>query len=233
MIKTIFLGALALSSSVFGANPEPSPIKEEKTATRSPMKHSIEEGLVGAAIGAKKSGDWYAEFKIGYYEFQNSILRKIFHKGGLNLGGEVGYILPESPFGFWINGFYLEKKGHAIENGPKVEIELGTIAIGMRLLYRPVECFDLFAGIGPRIFIPKIKNNSPYVQKWDQRAQGGGAFLAGFSLHTPRPQPRIWIEAFFDYSFWGYDNHRNSISSLVYDVDFSFWNVGGSLGLAF
>ena len=227
MIKTLLLNAIAfsfiISPPLLGSIPQPCPIEKGAVEIWSPPRPAPVE----------QKGIGYAEFKIGYYQFQNGTLRQIFDKGGVNYGGEIGYILPNSVLGFWINGFYFENDGQAIENGPKVRMQLGTIAPGIRLLYRPVKCFDLFAGVGPRIFIPKIKNESSYVQKWDQRVQLGGAFSAGFTLHSVPAWPRFWLEFFFDYSLFLYNNYPNSVSSVVYDVNFSFWNVGGSVGFSF
>lgn len=189
------------------------------------QEQEIEQCLV------RRKGNWYAEAKTGYYQFVNSTLREIFGSGGgANVGAEVGYHSHDIPVGFWANGFYFHASGNAISNGPSVSMDLGTIAFGAKAFYDPLSFLELSAGAGPRFFIPRIQNHSPYVAHIDNRTGVGGAFMGAVRFHSFSSCPWLLLNVFFDFSLWEYDPHSNTTSSLIFDTNFNFWNLGIGFG---
>lgn len=175
---------------------------------------------------------WYFEIEPGYFWFTDRDMRRFFDDGGFTIRAETGYRF-YGPFTVWIDAGYFQKEGTAIGGTEKLEIKLATITLGLKAIYYFNSCVAVYGGVGPRLFMMMMHNDSPFVRGDDNEIGIGGGFDAGF-LFFPVPQwPNFFFDAFGDYSWKQMKIEADEISSLDNDINLSSFSVGLGIGIRF
>ena len=175
---------------------------------------------------------WYFDLKPGYYYLADPDMRKFFDDGGFTIRGEFGYKFYK-PLMVWVDAGYFQKEGYAIGGNHKLDLKLATITLGLKGIHYFNSYVAVYGGLGPRIFMMMLHNDSPFVRSEDNEVGIGGGFDAGFWVF-PIPQcPDFFFDAFADYSWKNMSIAPDEISSADSDVDVSGLSVGLGLGVRF
>lgn len=180
----------------------------------------------------KQEQRWYLEAKPGYYYFTDKEMREFFDNGGFTIRGEAGYRFWK-PLAIWLDVGYFQKEGHAMGGSEELDIKLVTFTLGLKGIFYVHEIVALYAGVGPRLFMALLHNNSPFVRGEDDGIGIGGGFQGGVWLF-PFPRNRnIFFDFFIDYSHKGMEIEEDETSSLDFDIDVSGITAGAGLGIRF
>lgn len=175
---------------------------------------------------------WYIEVKPGYYYFTDSSMREFFNKGGFTIRGETGYRFWK-PFTVWLDAGYFEKKGHALGRDDHTKIMLGTFTIGLKTIFDLADWLSFYAGAGPRLFLLKMHNETPFIRSIDNEINFGGGFQGGFWLYPIPCYRPFFLDLFVDYSWKKMRIHECELSSANFDLDVSGISAGVGLGIKF
>jgi hypothetical protein len=196
------------------------------------MTEEIIEPKVSVAQESPNEKKWYFELKPGYYYLTDSTLREIYNQGGFTCRVEAGYKV-WGPLILWFDGGYFQKEGQALGGDEGTRIMLGSLTLGLKWIHYFHERVALYAGAGPRLFLVKVHNFSPYVRGEDNDFGIGGGFNAGFWFFPIPCWPNFFLDLFADYSLMKVEIEEDEISSYDYDLDVSGTTVGLGLGFRF
>jgi hypothetical protein len=102
------------------------------------------------------------ELKPGYFFFADSLMRKIYHKGGFEIQGSGSY-----PLWKWLNLYasvgYLRTQGRSINGDEKTVLWQVPVDIGLKAILEVVNKVSCYVGFGPRYFYVHQHNDSQYV----------------------------------------------------------------------
>jgi hypothetical protein len=178
--------------------------------------------------------------KQGYFVPQDKNLRNIFDchgsKGGYFIEGALRYNVWDCLY-LELNSSYFSHKGRASvttiscndssENccegcGECVKFKMPTLGFGVKYFYWFHDCISFFVGGGLKAFFVRIKNDSPYVQRCNNKNELGGFLHTGFMFDVYKG---LSIELFADYFGTRLERPCTDISSITYRL-----NVGGFAG---
>lgn len=174
---------------------------------------------------------WYTDVKLGYFYPTNEIMQEIFDNGGFSVRGEVDYEF-DIPLAIWLDGGWWGGSGHAIGGHEKVRIDVGTITLGLKGFWHFNPMASAYLGLGPRLFLVSIDNDSRYVKEDQWKVHVGGGFTGGI-LIFPMKDKGAFIDIFADYSIQKGSYDSAGISSKVYDLRVDGVTAGIGLGYRF
>jgi len=213
----------------------PPPVSQEPCIVE-PQNEVCEKGVIEMApevpccIEPEKK--WYFEVKPAYYYLTDNTMRAFFDQGGFTGRVELGYKVWK-PLYVWLDGGYFQKSGHAIGGSEKINMKLATITLGLKGIYFVHDRIALYAGVGPRIFMLMMHNDSPYVRGDDNAIGIGGGFDGGFKFFPFPKWDNIFFDVFVDYSLKNLKIAEDEISSTDSDIDVSGVSAGIGLGIRF
>ncbi len=179
---------------------------------------------------------WYFEVKPGYYWFADSSMTDFFGRGAFTIRAETGCRV-WGPLTVWIDGSYLHKDGNAIGGPELTHLMLATITLGLKLVTYFNDYIAVYAGAAPRLFLVKLRNESPYIRGEDNQIGIGWGFNGGFwILPFARCQNfsrNLFLDFFADYSMKKMKIDADEVSSVDYDIDVSGLTAGIGLGIRF
>lgn len=169
------------------------------------------------------------EVKVGYFNFTNYHLRKIYKSGGCDVQLAGTYPL----WSIWnIYGAveYAERSGHSLGGHEKTRIRVFPISLGIKAVIPFCDCVDLYGTIGPRYFFVRQRNHSDYVDKRVHQNGVGGFVGAGILYDF---YDCLKLDLFGEYSFrkLHFSHHKSRVQG--HDLDVSGYCVGLGLGYTF
>ena len=183
---------------------------------------------------------WMVSLKQGYFIPQEKVLRDIFSccgsKGGYFVEGALRYNVWDCLY-LELNGSYFGRKGRAVIStttpdnscckqscgcGEGVSFKMPTIGLGLKYYWWFHDCISLFVGGGIKGFFVKIKNDSLYVPRCDNKNAVGGFVHTGLLFDVYKG---LFIELFADYLGTRLKCPCADTSSIQYKL-----NVGGFAG---
>jgi hypothetical protein len=193
-----------------------------------------QQEVVAASTNCCSSSDirWYFEVKPGFYYFTKQTMRQFYGDGGFTIRAELAY-KAYGPLFAYLDGGYFQKDGKAIGTLLNTNIKIGTITMGIKGVYSPFDAVSLYAGLGPRLFMLMVDNDSPFVRGDDNAFGIGGGFAAGAWVYPLPSYRNFFLDLFVDYSWKKLKIDEDEISSYDYDIDISGVSVGAGLGLKF
>lgn len=187
--------------------------------------------LFFSSLSANCNSDrWYAEIKLGYFYPNDSILREIFDNGGFSLRGEADYEF-WSPLALWLDAGWWGKSGTAIGGTEKTNINVGTFTLGLKGFWHFHKMASFYLGAGPRVFLMKNYNDSPFVQEDVYKTRIGGGFIGGFLVFLGECSG-TYFDLFLDYSLRNIKAH-NHTASQSHDINIDGLTAGLGLGHRF
>ncbi len=180
-----------------------------------------------AAISAYCSSP--IEAKAGYFFFLNPTMQKIYDGDGIDLQLSGSYPIRRD-LHFYASLEYLEKFGHSLNGGQATHLQVAPISIGLKPIYPLTRFTDFYLTAGPRYFIVRVHNDSPYVDN-DLRSDGWGGFAnIGFLSELYRG---LTINLFSEWSY-GKVLFNSTIPNVeVTNIQLTGITFGGGLGYTF
>lgn len=175
---------------------------------------------------------WYFVVKPGYFFIQDGDMRQFFGTGGFTIRGEFDYTL-RGPLMLWIDGGYYQETGTAVGGTEKLELQLGTLTVGLKWKIDFSSYGSFYWGIGPRLFLMRLENDSPHVRGEDNAFGIGGGFDAGFWIFPIPKWKNLFLDLYADYSRKEMHIDPDEVSSIDNDVNLSGLSVGLGLGVRF
>lgn len=176
--------------------------------------------------------NWYFSIKPGYFFIQDGDMKQFFGMGGFSLRGEFDYML-RGPLLIWVDGGYYQETGTAVGGSQALQLQVGTVTLGLKWKIDFSSWGAFYAGIGPRLFLMKIQNDSPFVRGEDNAFGVGGGFDAGFWIF-PIPQwKNLFLDFYADYSHKEIHVDPDEVSSIDNDINLSGFTAGVGLGFRF
>ena len=114
------------------------------------------------------------EAKAGYFFFFNPTMQKIYDGEGIDWQLSGSYPIRKD-LHFYASLGYLEKFGHSLNGGHATYLRVAPVSLGLKPIYTLTRSTDFYFTVGPRYFIVRVHNDSPYVDR-DLRSDGWGGF---------------------------------------------------------
>jgi hypothetical protein len=157
--------------------------------------------------------------RVGYFQFQEKKLKKIYKKGGIHLDLSATARLWDFVFLDASLGYY-EKKGSSLGKHEHItKLKAFPVSIGLKPMIRLFPKLHGYICGGPRYFFVSQYNHSKYVTQ-HVHANGLGFYVAPGLILTLND--RLKLEGFIDYSYF-----RRTFESHPYNVYGHTLNVGG------
>lgn len=142
------------------------------------------------------------EVKTGYFSFSNSLMRKIYNKGGLDIQLCASHPLWNLTNRWTLNAYgaveYFERSGESLNEHQKTSLWSVPINIGLKPVYEIDAHSQYYFTVGPRYFHIHQYNDSPYVCK--TKSRNGLGFFTNMGLHYSRCN-RFVVDIFAEYSY--------------------------------
>jgi len=139
----------------------------------------------------------WLEVKPSYFLFTNSVMRSIYHHGGVEIQGSAS-IPVWNYLDFYTSIGYRRVHGHALNTCENTTLTVLPCDIGLKPIINFCERFYYFFAIGPRFFYFRQHNTSPYV---DCKITGGNVGLfanTGFNVELSH---NLLLGIFGEYSY--------------------------------
>ncbi len=185
-------------------------------------------------INAYESIGSVVEFKMGYFIFADSTLRKIYDKGGLDVQLSGSF-----PIRNWLNRYnleiyasveYWERRGRSLGDEQRTSIWALPISLGLKPVFALTPRVQYYFGVGPRYFYLHQHNDSSYVSE-NKGHDGLGVFVnTGFNFN---PRRRLIVDLFGEYSFMQLHVHSHKENVYSKKRQVGGFTFGGGLGYCF
>jgi hypothetical protein len=168
------------------------------------------------------------DFKVGYFNFSDQKMSKVFNEGGVDLQLSVSY-----PFYRWLQLYgsleYCERRGRSLGLHEKTHFYAVPISLGLKSVFSICQDWSFFAALGPRFFLVKVRSNTDLIPHHIERNGWGGFAGGGFMYHYGC----CMLQLFGEYSwkqmqFRNYPNHVYGKS-----VNVGGGTIGGGVGYLF
>jgi hypothetical protein len=174
------------------------------------------------------------EAKVGYFFFADSVLRKIYDKGGLDLqlSASIPVCTWQNRYSLEIYGSveYLKRHGKLPTNGQKTSIWEVPVSLGLKPVFAICPEVHYYFTFGPRYFHVHQHNKDPYLQK-NLNGNGIGLFVnTGFNFF---PWRHLVIDVFGEYSYERTHFHTSKRHVYGTTVQVGGYAFGAGLGYAF
>lgn len=175
------------------------------------------------------------EFKMGYFFFSNSKMRKIYDRGGLDIQLCASYLLLWNPTSRWaLNAYsaveYFYRSGKSINGHQKTSLWSIPINIGLKPVYEINASMQYYFALGPRYFYIHQHNCSSYVYK--NRSKNGLGFFVntGFNYFLC---DHLAIDIFGEYSYAKAHFHGGKSRVYTRNIEITGFTFGGGIGYEF
>ncbi|MGD2169206.1 MAG: hypothetical protein PVI40_03070 [Chlamydiota bacterium] len=172
----------------------------------------------------------YIEILPGYFYPTDRRIRETYQTGGFNGQVELGFF-PMKYLVLWTKGGAYWRDGLTRAQETPTSLLIGSLAFGAKGVYPIIDYLHIYAGIGPRVFFLRIKNNSDFVQRRVNETKVGGAFQLGFWIF-PKPSYPLFFDLFVDYSVRKF-KFGPSIASERNNINVNGPTVGLGMGCQF
>jgi len=184
-----------------------------------------------AEMNAYESIGSMVEFKMGYFIFGDSTMRKIYDKGGLDIQLSGSFLLKN-----WFKRYnlelyssveYFERSGRSIGGDQKTSIWALPFSLGLKPVFAMNSKTQYYFALGPRYFYLHQHNHSDYVSK-NKGHDGLGVFVnTGFNFN---PHRRVIIDLFGEYSFMQLRIHSSKENVYGKKRQVGGFTFGGGVG---
>jgi opacity protein-like surface antigen len=174
------------------------------------------------------------EVKTGYYFFSNSIMRKVYDKGGLDIQLCTSCPLWNLTSRWTLNAYgaveYFYLSGKSINGDQKTSLWAVPINIGLKPVYAINANMQYYFAIGPRSFYIHQHNLSSFVYK-NKNGNGLGFFInTGFNYAL---NDHFVIDIFGEYSYAKVHFHGGNPLIYTRNIQIGGFTFGAGLGYEF
>lgn len=174
------------------------------------------------------------EVKAGYFFFSDSKMRKIYHKGGLDLQLCGSYSLYKPSCGWDLRVYgaveYFHRTGKSTSGDQKTSLWSIPVNLGIMPVWAVSRNLQCYLALGPRYFFLHQHNDSSYVYK--SKSKNGLGFFANAGLHYLISNG-LYLDIFGEYSYARTRFHGSNPDIYTKRVQIGGYTFGGGLGYRF
>lgn len=174
------------------------------------------------------------EFKMGYFIFGDSTMRKIYDKGGIDIQLSGSFLLKNWSKRYNLELYssleYFERSGRSLRGKERTSIWALPISLGLKPIFAINPKIQHYFTVGPRYFYLHQHNSSDFVSK-NKGHDGLGVFVnTGFNFN---PHRRVIIDFFGEYSFMQLHIHSSKENVYEKKQQVGGFTFGGGVGYHF
>lgn len=170
-----------------------------------------------------------AEFKAGYFFFTDKNLKDVYGTGAADFQLSYSYMFAKY-FGIYGSVEYIQQDGNSTPCHNHTEFYSVPLSLGVKIAAPIASRFDLYAMLGPRYFLTRVKNYSYFVDR-NSNQHGLGAFgTLGLLWHLSN---RLTFDLFGEYSYKRLKFHSSKPGVEGRSVQVGGATAGAGIGYQF
>lgn len=187
------------------------------------MKSQLLSIILGLSSIALVAGE-FVEAKFGYFNFNDSTMKQIYNKGGVDLQLAGSHCIYPS-LHVYAAGGYQKKNGKSLEGEEKTSLYLFPLSLGLQPVFSLTSQIDYYVTLGPRYIFARAHPDSSYVPRVIH-AQGIGGFTNMGFLFELEEHVRLDVFVEYDYTKLHFSSNMSGVQSQRVQVGGLTFGIG-------